>query len=68
MRLPTNQLINKIGSLSSELSQPQLKEFLDIIDAMTALVEEASELNVGVKKASSLVNSQVATVGTTIIH
>jgi hypothetical protein len=41
MRLPTKQLINKIEHLSKDLSPAQLAHFLDIIDAMTALVEEA---------------------------
>ncbi|WP_334016170.1 hypothetical protein [Alteromonas sp. S167] len=41
MRLPTQKLINKIEHLSKDLSPSQLTHFLDIIDAMTALVEEA---------------------------
>jgi hypothetical protein len=45
MRLPTKQLISKIETLSNDLSQEQLSNFLDIINAMTALVEEASELS-----------------------
>ncbi|AEF04352.1 hypothetical protein [Alteromonas naphthalenivorans] len=45
MRLPTKQLISKIETLSNDLSQDQLSNFLDIINAMTALVEEASELS-----------------------
>ena len=44
MRLPTKQLINKIENLSNGLTPEQLASFLDIIDAMTALVEEAGEL------------------------
>ncbi len=44
MRLPTKQLINKIENLSNGLTPDQLASFLDIIDAMTALVEEAGEL------------------------
>ena len=44
MRLPTKQLINKIEHLSNGLTPEQLSSFLDIIDAMTALVEEAGEL------------------------
>lgn len=44
MRLPTKQLINKIENLSNGLTPEQLTSFLDIIDAMTALVEEAGEL------------------------
>ncbi|MCZ8528794.1 hypothetical protein [Alteromonas sp. PRIM-21] len=44
MRLPTKQLINKIENLSNGLTPEQLSSFLDIIDAMTALVEEAGEL------------------------
>ena len=43
MRLPTKQLINKIETLSNGLTPEQLTSFLDIIDAMTALVEEAGE-------------------------
>ncbi|MBJ2129731.1 hypothetical protein JC525_12380 [Alteromonas sp. IB21] len=43
MRLPTKQLINKIENLSNGLTPAQLSSFLDIIDAMTALVEEAGE-------------------------
>ena len=43
MRLPTKQLINKIENLSNGLTPEQLSNFLDIIDAMTALVEEAGE-------------------------
>ena len=45
MRLPTKQLISKIETLSNDLSQDQLSNFLDIINAMTVLVEEASELS-----------------------
>ena len=45
MRLPPKQLISKIETLSNDLSQDQLSNFLDIINAMTALVEEASELS-----------------------
>ncbi|ANB26247.1 hypothetical protein A6F57_14250 [Alteromonas stellipolaris] len=44
MRLPTKQLVSKIETLSKDLSHDQLSNFLDIINAMTALVEEASEL------------------------
>ena len=43
MRLPTKQLINKIEHLSNGLTPEQLSSFLDIIDALTALVEEAGE-------------------------
>jgi hypothetical protein len=44
MRLPTKQLINKIENLSNGLTPDQLASFLDIIDAMTALVEDAGAL------------------------
>lgn len=44
MRLPTKQLIDKIETLSNGLSPDQLVNFLDIIDAMTALVEDAGAL------------------------
>ncbi|AXT39276.1 hypothetical protein D1814_11635 [Alteromonas sp. BL110] len=46
MRLPTKQLIAKIENLSNGLTPEQLASFLDIIDAMTALVEEAGDLKV----------------------
>ncbi|WP_394223820.1 hypothetical protein [Alteromonas gracilis] len=49
MRLPTKQLINKIENLSNGLSPEQLASFLDIIDAMTALVEEAGDFKEGSK-------------------
>ncbi|NDW15854.1 hypothetical protein GTQ48_10025 [Alteromonas genovensis] len=47
MRLPTKQLINKIEHLSKDLSPAQLGRFLDIIDAMTALVEDAATVDLG---------------------
>ena len=50
MLLPTKQLINKIESLSQGLSPNQLANFLDIIDAMTALVEEAKAQSVESEK------------------
>ena len=40
-----SQFLSKIETLSNDLSQDQLSNFLDIINAMTALVEEASELS-----------------------
>ena len=45
MRLPTKQLISKIENLSDGLTPQQLSTFLDIIDAMTALAEDAGNLN-----------------------
>jgi len=54
MRLPTKQLISKIETLSNDLSQDQLSNFLDIINAMTALVEEASELSSNDKSPKSI--------------
>lgn len=45
MRLPTKQLINKIEHLSKDLSPAQLTHFLDIIDAMTALAEDAAKVD-----------------------
>lgn len=56
MRLPTKQLISKIETLSNDLSQDQLSNFLDIINAMTALVEEASELGDSQNKAAPVPN------------
>jgi hypothetical protein len=62
MRLPTNQLIDKIETLSNGLTPEQLSKFLDIIDAMTALVEEAGEL----KEQSG--NSPVSATVTANVH
>jgi hypothetical protein len=50
MRLPTKQLINKIEHLSKDLSPAQLGRFLDIIDAMTALVEDAATIDLNSDK------------------
>ncbi len=63
MRLPTKQLINKIESLSNGLTPDQLSSFLDIIDAMTALVEEAGEFkdtNKSDKKAQPVASPAVS--------
>ena len=49
MLLPTKQLISKIETLSKDLTPAQLENFLDIIDAMTALVEEAKAQSSGVE-------------------
>ena len=63
MRLPTKQLINKIENLSNGLTPEQLASFLDIIDAMTALVEEAGEL-----KADSDTKNNSPSTGLSVFH
>ncbi len=63
MRLPTKQLINKIENLSNGLTPEQLSSFLDIIDAMTALVEEAGEL-----KADSDTKTNSPSTGLSVFH
>ncbi|AFV86751.1 hypothetical protein BM523_14610 [Alteromonas mediterranea] len=63
MRLPTKQLINKIENLSNGLTPEQLTSFLDIIDAMTALVEEAGEL-----KADSDTKNNSPSTGLSVFH
>ena len=60
MRLPTKQLINKIEHLSNCLTPEQLSSFLDIIDAMTALVEEAGELKGDCDAKSNNGNSEIS--------
>ena len=54
MRLPTKSLIAKIEALSAQMNPEQLKDFLDVLDSMAVMVEdakamptsaEASELN-----------------------
>ena len=57
MRLPTKQLINKIEHLSKDLSPAQLARFLDIIDAMTALVEEAGTVGLSDSRQSDVQTS-----------
>ena len=42
--LPTKILISKIENLSKGLTPDQLSGFLDILDAMAVMVEEAREL------------------------
>lgn len=64
MRLPTKQLINKIETLSKDLSPQQLSNFLDIIDAMTALVEDAGDL----KEHKSASSSKEMAVPVSIVH
>ena len=54
MRLPTKQLISKIENLSDGLTPQQLSTFLDIIDAMTALAEDAGNLKDEKKHTVSL--------------
>ncbi len=44
MKLPTKSLIAKIESLSTQMSAEQLRDFLDILDSMAIMVEEAKAL------------------------
>ena len=44
MRLPTKSLIAKIESLSAQLSPEQLKDFLDVLDSMAVMVEDAKAM------------------------
>lgn len=67
MRLPTKQLINKIEHLSNGLTPEQLSSFLDIIDAMTALVEEAGEFKDG-NKADKKAKTTPAPVVSNAVH
>lgn len=41
MRLPTKSLISKIESLSSQMTPEQLRDFLDVLDSMAIMVEDA---------------------------
>lgn len=67
MRLPTKQLINKIENLSNGLTPEQLSSFLDIIDAMTALVEEAGEFKES-NKGNKKVESAPVPVLSSVVH
>ena len=60
MHLPTKQLINKIENLSNGLTPEQLSSFLDIIDAMTALVEEAGELKSDSDTKNNIPNTELS--------
>lgn len=44
MRLPTKRLIAKIESLSSQLSPDQLNDFLDVLDSLAIMVEDAKAM------------------------
>ena len=44
MRLPTKSLIAKIESLSAQMNPEQLRDFLDVLDSMAVMVEEAKAL------------------------
>lgn len=44
MRLPTKSLISKIESLSSQMRPEQLRDFLDVLDSMAIMVEEAKAM------------------------
>lgn len=44
MRPETKSLISKIESLSSQMNPQQLKEFLDVLDSMALMIEEAAAL------------------------
>lgn len=42
--MSTRQLITNIEALSETLSEKQLVQFLDIMDAMTIMVDEAKQI------------------------
>ena len=44
MRLPTKSLIAKIETLSAQMTPQQLKDFLDILDSMAIMVEDAKAM------------------------
>ena len=44
MKLPTKSLISKIESLSTQMNPEQLRDFLDVLDSMAIMVEEAKAL------------------------
>ena len=44
MRLPTKSLIAKIESLSAQMNPEQLRDFLDVLDSMAVMGEEAKAL------------------------
>lgn len=68
MMLPTKQLISKIEMLSKDLSPKQLSNFLDIIDAMTALVEEANVQSEAPKKEKATSTSNQYAFASTARH
>lgn len=68
MMLPTKQLISKIETLSKDLSPKQLSNFLDIIDAMTALVEEAHVQSEAAPKEKTTSMSTQYTFASTARH
>lgn len=44
MKLPTKSLISKIESLSQQMTSEQLRDFLDVLDSMAIMVEEAKAM------------------------
>lgn len=44
MRLSTKSLISKIESLSSQMTPEQLKDFLDVLDSMAIMVQNAKDI------------------------
>ncbi|MFC3093389.1 hypothetical protein DRW07_04095 [Alteromonas sediminis] len=44
MKLPTKSLIAKIESLSTQMTPKQLREFLDVLDCMSSMIEEAKAM------------------------
>ncbi|WP_334020083.1 hypothetical protein [Alteromonas sp. S015] len=66
MRLPTEQLINKIEDLSNGLTPEQLSSFFDIINAMSALVEEAGEFKEGHKDGRKAKPARTSVLSNTV--
>ena len=44
MRLSTKSLIAKIEALSAQMTPEQLKDFLDVLDSMAVMVEDAKAM------------------------
>ncbi|WP_100657648.1 hypothetical protein [Alteromonas flava] len=44
MRLPTKSLIAKIETLSAQMNPEQLRDFLDVLDSMAIMVEDAKAM------------------------
>jgi hypothetical protein len=47
MRLSTKNLIAKIESLSAQMTPEQLRDFLDVLDSMAIMVEDAKAMPTG---------------------
>ena len=59
MRLPTKSLIAKIEALSTQMNPEQLKDFLDVLDSLAIMVEDAKAMPPS-KECDSLNSLKVA--------